>query len=90
MILQPASEELLNYIILVYKIDHNIININCVIEQYSLPESFLEQVIKNLNYIKLRDLLTYQRVSEKFINDPKADEMLTRKYRSPYIVPEKV
>jgi hypothetical protein len=27
---------------------------------------------------------------EKFANDPEADRMLTRLYRSPYIVPDKV
>jgi predicted dehydrogenase len=28
--------------------------------------------------------------SEKFLDDPEADTMLTRKYRDPYVVPEKV
>jgi len=28
--------------------------------------------------------------SEKFVNDPEADATLTRRYREPYVVPDKI
>ena len=34
--------------------------------------------------------LKFDGVTEKFVNDPEADTMLTRLYRKPYIVPDKV
>jgi predicted dehydrogenase len=43
----------------------------------------------NIAY-RLNRVLTFNPSAEKFVNDPDADEMLTRNYRAPYIVPEKV
>jgi len=43
----------------------------------------------NIAY-RLGRVLTFNPKSEKFVNDPEADKMLTRNYRAPYIVPEKV
>jgi predicted dehydrogenase len=34
--------------------------------------------------------LTYDEKTHKFVNDPEASKLLTRNYRAPYIVPEKV
>jgi hypothetical protein len=34
--------------------------------------------------------LQFDGKNEKFINDPEADALLTRPYRAPYIVPDKV
>jgi hypothetical protein len=35
-------------------------------------------------------VLTFDPKSEKFVNDPEADKLLTRNYRAPYVVPENV
>ena len=43
----------------------------------------------NISY-RLGRQLTFNPKAEKFINDPEADKMLTRNYRAPYIVPDKV
>ena len=43
----------------------------------------------NIAY-RLGRVLTFDPGSEKFVNDADADKMLTRNYRSPYVVPEKV
>jgi predicted dehydrogenase len=43
----------------------------------------------NISY-RLGKVLTFDPNSEKFVNDPDADEMLTRNYRAPYVVPDKV
>ena len=43
----------------------------------------------NIAY-RLGRVLTFDPASEKFVDDREADKMLTRKYRPPYIVPEKV
>jgi len=43
----------------------------------------------NIAY-RLGRVLTFNPEAEKFVNDPEADNMLTRNYREPYIVPEKV
>jgi hypothetical protein len=34
--------------------------------------------------------LAFDGASEKFVNDPEADKLLTRTYRPPFVVPEKV
>ncbi len=46
-------------------------------------------ILANLAY-RLNRQLTFDGKQEKFINDPQANEMLTRKYRSPYVVPDAV
>lgn len=43
----------------------------------------------NIAY-RLERVLTFNPETEKFVGDPEADRMLTREYRAPYIVPEKV
>jgi predicted dehydrogenase len=43
----------------------------------------------NIAY-RLDRVLTFDPQKEKFVNDPEADKMLTREYRAPYIVPDKV
>ncbi|TKG97434.1 Gfo/Idh/MocA family oxidoreductase [Puteibacter caeruleilacunae] len=43
----------------------------------------------NISY-QLGRQLDFDPNSEKFINDPEADKMLTRNYRAPYVVPENV
>jgi predicted dehydrogenase len=45
--------------------------------------------LANISYRLGRDV-TFDGKKEKFVNDWAADKLLTRKYRSPYIVPEKV
>jgi len=45
--------------------------------------------LANISY-RLGRALTFDGKKEKFVNDWAADRLLTRKYRSPYIVPEKV
>jgi predicted dehydrogenase len=43
----------------------------------------------NIAY-RLNRVLTFHPQSEKFVNDEEADRLLTRNYRAPYIVPDKV
>lgn len=43
----------------------------------------------NISY-RLGRVLTFNPKSEKFVNDPEADRMLTRNYRAPYVVPDEV
>jgi hypothetical protein len=41
----------------------------------------------NIAY-RMGRVLTFDPASEKFVNDPDADKLLTRNYRAPYVVPE--
>ena len=43
----------------------------------------------NISY-RLGRTLDFDPVKEKFVNDPEADKHLTREYRAPFVVPEKV
>ncbi|NQV35997.1 MAG: gfo/Idh/MocA family oxidoreductase, partial [Phycisphaeraceae bacterium] len=45
--------------------------------------------LANISY-RLGRQLNFMREYEKFANDPEADAMLTRVYRVPYVVPDKV
>jgi predicted dehydrogenase len=45
--------------------------------------------LANISY-RLGRGLKFEGNTEKFINDPEADALLTQKYRNPYVVPEKV
>jgi len=45
--------------------------------------------LANASYRVKREL-KYDEASHKFVNDKEADAFLTRKYRAPYIVPDKV
>jgi predicted dehydrogenase len=57
-----------------------------------VKEGYYSSVLPHLANISYRlgRELRFNGETEKLINDSQADEMLTRKYRSPYIVPEKV
>jgi hypothetical protein len=35
-------------------------------------------------------MLTFAPKTEKFVGNPKADELLTRPYRAPFVVPQNV
>ncbi|MEN8116813.1 MAG: Gfo/Idh/MocA family oxidoreductase [Bacteroidota bacterium] len=43
----------------------------------------------NIAY-RMGKVLTFNPAAERFVNDPDADKMLTRNYRAPYIVPDKI
>ncbi|MFC1604693.1 gfo/Idh/MocA family oxidoreductase, partial [Planctomycetota bacterium] len=45
--------------------------------------------LANISY-RLGRMLKFMGDNEKFANDPQADKMLTRVYRTPYVVPDKV
>ena len=45
--------------------------------------------LANISY-RLGRELTFNGTTEKFINDSEANVLLTREYRKPYIVPDKV
>jgi len=55
-------------------------------------EGHLSAAIGHLGVISYRTgrKLTFDPVKEKFVNDPEADKYLTREYRKPYVMPEKV
>jgi hypothetical protein len=44
----------------------------------------------NISYRLGGRQLKFDGTTEKFINDPEADKLLTREYRKPYVVPENV
>ena len=46
-------------------------------------------ILANISY-RLNRKLEFNGDYEKFVNDPEADMMLTRRYRKPYVVPENV
>jgi predicted dehydrogenase len=46
-------------------------------------------LLANVAYLQKRQL-TFEGIHEKFVADTEADSMLTRDYRSPYVVPEMV
>jgi hypothetical protein len=45
--------------------------------------------LANIAY-RLNRQLTFDGKAEKFVKDAEADKMLTRKYRPPFVVPNKV
>jgi hypothetical protein len=45
--------------------------------------------LSNISY-RLGRQLTFDGAKEKFVNDAEADALLTRKYREPFVVPQKV
>ena len=55
-------------------------------------EGHLSAAIGHLGVISCRmgRPLTFDSAKEKFVNDKEADQLLTRKYREPFVVPEKV
>ena len=46
-------------------------------------------LLANISY-RLGRGLKLNGITEKFVNDPEADTMLTRNYRKPYEVPDKI
>ena len=58
----------------------------------SITEGFYSSALPalaNISY-RLGRELNFNNATNKFINDPEADKMLTRIYRTPYVVPDKV
>jgi predicted dehydrogenase len=57
-----------------------------------IKEGFFSSALPHLGNISYRlgRELRFIGDIEKFVNDPEADTMLTRKYRDPYVVPDKV
>jgi predicted dehydrogenase len=55
-------------------------------------EGHLSAALGHLGVISYRTgrKLTFNPETEKFINDPEADKLLTREYRKPYTMPEKI
>jgi predicted dehydrogenase len=62
-------------------------DLDCDIEQ-----GFMSTSLSHLGVISYRTgrKLTFDPANEKFVNDPEADSFLTRKYRAPYLMPEKI
>ncbi|NND05209.1 MAG: Gfo/Idh/MocA family oxidoreductase [Saprospiraceae bacterium] len=62
-------------------------DLTCDIEEGH--KSSVLPIISNISY-RLGRNLTFDGASEKFVNDAEADKMLTREYRDPYVVKDKV
>ncbi|MGH9340934.1 MAG: Gfo/Idh/MocA family protein [Acidobacteriota bacterium] len=62
-------------------------DLNAEIQEGHLSSSLCH--LANISYRTGRTL-TFNPQSEKFINDPEADALLRREYRSPFVVPESV
>jgi predicted dehydrogenase len=62
-------------------------DLHCDVETGALSASFCH--LANISY-RLGRKLAIDDQARRFINDADANEMLTRKYRSPYVVPERV
>ncbi|MBI5008317.1 MAG: Gfo/Idh/MocA family oxidoreductase [Bacteroidia bacterium] len=63
-------------------------NLNCDIREGVISSDLAH--LANISY-RVDRSLRFDGASEKFINDPEADALLTRKeYRKPYVVPDKV
>jgi predicted dehydrogenase len=59
----------------------------CNAEEGHLSSSLAH--LGNISYQVGREL-RFDGAKEKFVDDPKADELLTRTYRAPYVIPDKV
>jgi len=57
-----------------------------------IMEGHLSAALGHLGVISYRTgrKLTFNPGTEKFVSDPEADKLLTREYRKPYIMPEKI
>ncbi len=61
--------------------------LNCQISEGHMSSSL--PLIANISYLLGRQL-TFDGAKEKFVNDREADALLTREYRKPFIIPDKV
>jgi predicted dehydrogenase len=61
--------------------------LTCDIEEGHLSASLAH--LGNISH-RMGRKLTFDGAAEKFVNDPEADKLLTRTYRAPFVVPEKV
>ena len=57
-----------------------------------VESAHLSSALAHLGNIAYRTgrVLTFDPKTEKFVNDPEADKYLSRNYRAPFIVPDKV
>ncbi len=62
-------------------------DLNCDIEVGYMSSAL--PLLANVSY-RLQRPLSFNGAKEKFVNDPEADAMLTREYRKPYIVSDRV
>jgi hypothetical protein len=61
--------------------------LNCEIEEGHISASLSH--LANISY-QVGHALTFDGAREKFKGDAAADKLLTREYRAPFVVPEKV
>ena len=80
-----TDEHFANFIEAVRKHDKTILN--GPVETAHLSSGLAH--LGNIAY-RMGKVLTFDPTTEKFVNDTEADKMLTRNYRAPYIVPDKV
>lgn len=80
-----TDEHFANFIEAVRKHDKTILN--GPVESAHLSSGLAH--LGNIAY-RMGKVLTFDPTTEKFVNDTEADKMLTRNYRAPYIVPDKV
>jgi predicted dehydrogenase len=62
-------------------------DLNCPIEEGAMSTALPH--LANISY-RLGRTLTFDGKKEKFVSDGQADRMLTRNYRKPYVVPDRV
>lgn len=80
-----GTEHFANFIDAIRSGNNN--NLHCDVREGVMSSDL--PVLANIAY-RLNRQLTFRGSYEKFANDTEADMMLTRNYRPPYIVPEKV
>ncbi|QEH34412.1 Inositol 2-dehydrogenase [Aquisphaera giovannonii] len=80
-----GGDHYLNFLKAVRARDHKILNAD--IEQGHLSSAYCH--LGNIAY-RLGRKLHINPSTESFVSDPEADAMLTREYRKPFVVPEKV
>ena len=78
-------------------------NLICISSRSSksrgLTGRFFDMVVNNLESVKIRltdsqytlgRVLDFDAKTEQFVNDAEANQLLTRPYRKPFVVPEQV
>ncbi len=80
-----GTEHYANFIDAIRASDH--MNLNCDIREGFYSSAL--PLMADISY-RLNRQLYFNGKYEKFVNDPEADLMLTRKYRKPYVVSEEV